>query len=42
VIYTSVDQLNSKDLRRWLKQARAIQWDYKNLVKRKGVLQRLR
>jgi hypothetical protein len=42
VIYASVDQLNSKDLRRWLKQARAIQWDYKNLAKRKGVLQRLR
>ena len=38
--YTSVDQINTKDLKRWLKKARDIQWDYKNIVKRKGVLER--
>src|SRR5688572_23638471 len=37
--YTSVDQINTKDLTRWLKKSREIQWDYKNIVKRKGNLQ---
>lgn len=40
--YTAVDQVKPKDLKRWLKKAREIQWDYKNLVKRKGVLERLK
>ncbi len=40
--YTSVDQINSKDVQRWLKKAEAIQWDYKNIVKRKGVLERIK
>jgi len=40
--YTSVDQINTKDLKRWLKKAKDIQWDYKNIVKRKGVLERLK
>lgn len=39
--YTSVDQINIIDLQRWLEKARTIQWDYKNIVKRKGVLERL-
>lgn len=40
--YTSADDINKKDLKRWLKKARDIQWDYKNIVKRKGVLERLK
>jgi hypothetical protein len=40
--YTSVEQVNTKDLQRWLDKARKIQWDYKNIVKRKGVLERLK
>lgn len=40
--YTSPEQINKKDLKRWLKKARDIQWDYKNIVKRKGVLERLK
>lgn len=40
--YTSVDEVNKKDLKRWLKKAEAIQWDYKNLIKRKGKLERLK
>jgi hypothetical protein len=40
--YTSVAQINVDDLRRWLKQSREIQWDYKNIVKRKGRLERLK
>lgn len=39
--YTSSDQINKKDVQRWLKKGREIQWDYKNIVKRKGVLERL-
>jgi hypothetical protein len=39
--YTSVEQVNTADLKRWLEKAALIQWDYKNIVKRKGVLMRL-
>ncbi len=40
--YTSVDQVDSKKLARWLAEARDVQWDYKNLVRRKGRLERLK
>lgn len=40
--YTSVGQIVSNDLKRLLKKSRDIQWDYKNIVKRKGVLERLK
>jgi len=40
--YTSVDQINTEDLKRWLEKAKNIQWDYKNLIKRKGELKRLK
>ncbi|MCE8032195.1 DUF1801 domain-containing protein [Billgrantia tianxiuensis] len=40
--YTAVEQVNVKDLERWLGKARDIQWDYKNIVKRKGRLERLK
>jgi len=39
--YSSVEEVNTKDLKRWLKKSIDIQWDYKNIVKRKGVLERL-
>lgn len=39
---TATDQINKEDLKRWLKKAEEIQWDYKNLIKRKGVLERLK
>lgn len=42
IIYSSQEQLKPKDLKRWLKKASEIQWDYKNIVKRKGVLERLK
>jgi hypothetical protein len=41
VKYTSVEQVNTKDIKRWLEKSKKIQWDYKNIVKRKGVLERL-
>ena len=40
--YTSAKQINKTDLKRWLQKAKDIQWDYKNIVKRKGVLERLK
>jgi hypothetical protein len=40
--YTKVDQIITKDLQRWLKKAKDIQWDYKNIVKRRGTLERLK
>lgn len=42
IFYTAVEQINTKDLERWLGKAREIQWDYKNIVKRKGRLERLK
>ncbi len=39
--YADVSQINKKDLKRWLKKAELIQWDYKNIVKRKGVLKKI-
>ncbi|MES2513569.1 MAG: DUF1801 domain-containing protein [Bacteroidota bacterium] len=42
ITYTLIDQINTQDLKRWLKKSRDIQWDYKNIVKRKGVLERLK
>ena len=39
--YKSVDQINKKDLKRWLTKSKKIQWDYKNIVKRRGELERL-
>jgi hypothetical protein len=41
VRYTNVEQVNTKDLKRWLEKSKKIQWDYKNIVKRKGKLERL-
>ncbi len=40
--YTSVDEVDGAALARWLADGREIQWDYKNIVKRKGRLERLR
>jgi uncharacterized protein YdhG (YjbR/CyaY superfamily) len=40
--YTSVDQINTTDLKRWLRKSQDIQWDYKNIVKHRGMLERLK
>lgn len=42
VRYTNSDKVKKEDLQRWLQKAKEIQWDYKNIVKRKGQLQRLK
>lgn len=40
--YTSLAELDADDLQRWLEKSSAIQWDYKNIVKRKGKLEWLK
>ena len=40
--YSKLEEVNTKVMMRWLKLAEEIQWDYKNLVKRKGVLEQLK
>jgi hypothetical protein len=40
--FTSAEQVDLPLLRRWLAQSRDVQWDYKNIVKRRGRLERLK
>lgn len=42
VFLNDASEINKADLRRWLKKSKQIQWDYKNIVKRKGRLERLK
>lgn len=42
VFYNSAEEINKSDLKNWLEKSRNIQWDYKNIVKRKGILERLK
>ncbi|MBO6200846.1 MAG: DUF1801 domain-containing protein [Chryseobacterium sp.] len=42
IFYNDVNEIDKDDLKRWLEKSRDIQWDYKNIVKRKGVLERLK
>ena len=41
VFYTSTKDIDAEKIARWLGKSQTIQWDYKNIVKRKGVLERL-
>lgn len=41
IFYNAVEEINVKDLKRWIKKSKTIQWDYKNIVKNKGQLNRL-
>jgi hypothetical protein len=41
IFFNSVSEINPEDVQRWLQKAETIQWDYKNIVKRKGRLERL-
>ena len=42
ILYTSTEQINKTDIKRWIQKSKEIQWDYKNIVKRKGQLLRLK
>lgn len=39
--YTSIEQIDTKMLKRWLAKSRDIQWNYKDIVKNKGKLSRI-
>mgnify|MGYP006155183129 CR=1 FL=1 len=41
IFFNSVSEINAEDVQRWLQKAETIQWDYKNIVKRKGELVRI-
>jgi hypothetical protein len=41
IFYTTTEQINTTELKRWLQKSKEIQWDYKNLVRRKGLLEKL-
>lgn len=42
ILYQHLNEVVPSDLQRWLKKSIEIQWDYKNIVKRKGKLERLK
>ncbi|MBP7281717.1 MAG: DUF1801 domain-containing protein [Leptospiraceae bacterium] len=42
IFYNDLSEIKTKELKRWLKKSKEIQWDYKNIVKRKGKLERLK
>lgn len=39
--YTDFSEIKVSALRKWLAKSKKIQWDYKNIVKRRGVLERI-
>jgi hypothetical protein len=41
ILYTSFADITDIDVVRWIQKSKDIQWDYKNIVKRKGELLRL-
>lgn len=41
VFFNQVGEVTLHDLVRWIQKARIVQWDYKNIVLRKGVLERI-
>lgn len=41
IFFNEVSEVRKTALRRWLEKAQTIQWDYTNLIRRKGRLERL-
>lgn len=42
IFYNDVTDISTDELTIWLNKSREIQWDYKNIVKRKGKLERIK
>ncbi len=42
IFYNSISEIETTHLNRWIKKSKEIQWDYKNIVKRKGKLEKLK
>ncbi len=41
IFFYSPGEIDADDLKRWLEKSKTTQWDYKNIMKRRGVLERL-
>ena len=42
IFYNAISEIKIKEIKRWLKKSKVIQWDYKNIVKRKGKLEKIK
>ncbi len=42
VFYHDASEIVENELKRWLEKSKEIQWDYKNLIKRKGNLEKIK
>jgi hypothetical protein len=42
VFFNHPEEISSHEISTWLKKSRNIQWDYKNIVKRKGKLEKIK
>lgn len=42
IFYNAASEIDIETLKKWLNKSKDIQWDYKNLIKRKGALERLK
>lgn len=42
IFFNNISEIEINDLKRWLIKSSTIQWDYKNIVKRKGQLLRIK
>ncbi len=42
IFYHNATEVKEDELIRWLNKSKEIQWDYKSIVKRKGILERLK
>ena len=42
MLYSDIKQVQPNEIKRWVEKAQIIQWDYKNIYKRKGRLVRLK
>lgn len=41
IFYNELSEVDVTSLKRWIEKSKIIQWDYKNIVKRKGKLERI-
>jgi hypothetical protein len=40
--FSTIDQIDEKDVKRWIEKSKNIQWDYRSLIKRKGRFERIK
>lgn len=41
IVFTAASEIEDAKVARWLRKAKKMQWDYKNIVKRRGKLEKL-